>query len=372
MSKVTVESLFDIPDRYYRGFGFSLLYKNIQTKQKMHEKLFWLLKKVGFWFYIFGMGFVVGSNIIHEIMYPSDLSHRKIPYFVMVPFVILKMVMIYFHREIISEIITDLKDIFVDTNLDESHYSHLLSYIRMFKFVCFGTIAAYIMKVSLSLIEKGMNEIVMENLWVPIDNGYIMNPPIIYVGSVGSLVTFSSETIIGIITTLIAVSFDVLNLKVKNMNHVKEGEKSKYLKELIELQIKSFAVAEKYEKYFSPIFLILFLQSSISICIAGHEIMEVNKTADLLIYILFLMTTLLQIFSACYFCQKIIDSSQQTALVAYENNWYELKDIRFQKAVLLFIMRSQKQQQITAKGFVSISLTTFMQVILGRIKIMKM
>lgn len=361
MSAVTVETLFNIPDKVFRFYGFSLLHAR-QNNQKTREKILYYLSKFAFWFYVIGISFIISSNIIHDVINPEKQNHEKIPYFVNVPFVVFKIITIFIYKREISEIIIDFKRIFADVPFRDHQYKHLRCFIKTYKIICYGTIIAFIVKVIGNLIQNGVHEIALENTWVPINSGLLMNIPIVYTGIFNLIITFSCEVTIAIILTLIAMSFNMINDKIQTMNQAKEFEKRKLLKDVIELQTKCFLVAENFQKYFSSIFFILFIQSSISICIAGFEIMTVREITNLSLFILFLITTLLQIFYTCLFGQRIIDSSQQTARVAYENNWYEIKDIKFKKALLLLILRSQKHQQITAKGFVSISLTTFMQV----------
>ena len=360
MSLDTIDSFFSKPDKYFRFFGFSILGVEC-CPQKVQDKIKQALKVLGFWFYVIGLTLLIVSNIIHDMIYHEEQNHQKIVYFVNIPFSILKIFMIYIYRNVIFTIIEDFRDVYKNAILKDKQFNGLRTYIKLFEAASLGLIVAFVIKVLIIIAQNGIHKVALF-MWTPTQNGIIVNASSIYYGFANPMALFASEVTISIIITLIAVSFDNLNEKILTINDIKESDEPRVIKELVERHSKLFEIFQKFEEYFSSIFFILFVQSSISMCLAGFELITVNEVMDVIMNSTFLLMTLLQIFSACYFGQKIIDSSQKTAEAAYEINWYCITDIKLRKAVLLMILRSQKQQQITAKGIVTISLETFTDV----------
>lgn len=360
MSADIINSFFNKPEKYFQFFGFSILGAE-SCPHKLHHRIKQALKVFGFWFYVIGLSFVIISNIIHDMIYHEEQNHQKIIYFVNIPFSILKIFMMRAYRNVILDIIEDFRDIYGEISAREEQFKGLRKYIKIFETATLGLTVAFVIKVLISIFQNGINKIALL-MWTPTENGIIINLSSIYYGFANPMALFASEVTISIIVTLIAVSFDNLNEKILTINGTEESEKHMMIKELIKHQLKLFEIFRKFENYFSSIFFILFVQSSVSLCLAGFELITVNEIIDIIMNGSFLVLTLLQIFSACYFGQKIINSSQKTAEVVYEINWYCINDIKLRKAILLMILRSQKHQQITAKGFVTISLVTFTHV----------
>jgi hypothetical protein len=363
MSIDVINGLFRKTDRYFRFFGFSILgVKAEENPEKVQDKLKHAIKVTGFWYYVIGLSFMIISNIVHDMIYFEEQNHEKMIYFVNIPFSILKIFVIFTNRKIIFDIIEDFRKIYKNAVINDKQLKGLKNYIKIFETATVGRMLVFTIKMIMAIvIQHGINKIALP-MWTPTQNGIIVNISSLYFGIANPMALFASEVTISIITTLIAVSFDNLNTKILTLNDTKESDKPKVMKELIEYQLKLFEIFQKFENYFSSIFFILFAQSSISLCLAGFEIITVDKVIDMIMNSSFLVLTLLQIFSACYFGQKIIDSSQKTAEAAYEINWYCMTDIKLKKAVLLMLLRSQKLQQITAKGIAIISLATFTHV----------
>lgn len=67
-------------------------------------------------------------------------------------------------------------------------------------------------------------------------------------------------------------------------------------------------------------------------------------------------------FVFCFLSEKITTKSLECAIIAYNATWYEMSIID-QKAIILIIMRSQKEYRITGLGLVNCSLEVFLKVI---------
>lgn len=360
MEAITVDSLFDIPDKYFKFFGFSIIN---QPNSPM------ILKKISrggrlslFFVYITVIIFLVTSNFINLLLCPEERSHSKIIYFVNVPVTITEVLTIFFSRKYITSLTSDFREIFKSSIIEEHQCKGLRIFTKTFRTVCYGTILVFIIRIIRTVFTNGVDTIGLDSLWTPINNALVVNFILTYIGILNAIMLFASEVTIETIITLLSISFDHLTVKIQLMNYVDKDRKMKKIIEIIQHQSKLFAISEKVENHFSLLFFVFFIRSSIGMCLAGFEIMTLSDISNIVLHTFFLLIVSTQIFSICYFGQKVIISSQNAAQAAYESNWYEIRDVQFKKALLLLILRSQKQQQLTAKRFVPLSLETFTHV----------
>ena len=269
---------------------------------------------------------------------------------------------VFFNRKFIAGLTSDFREIFKNSIIEDHQCKDLKIFTNTFRTICKGTIVVFIIRIIRAIFTNGVDTIGLDSLWAPIDNAIVINSFLTYIGIINAIMLFASEVTIETIITLLSISFDHLNVKIQILRYVDRDRKLKKLDEIIQHQTKLFATSEKVESRFSLLFFVFFIRSSIGMCLAGFEIMTLSDISNIVLHTFFLLIVTTQMFSICYFGQKIIISSRNAAQAAYESNWYEIRDIKFKKALLLLILRSQKQQQLTAKRFVPLSLETFTHV----------
>ncbi|XP_026480257.1 putative odorant receptor 92a [Ctenocephalides felis] len=116
------------------------------------------------------------------------------------------------------------------------------------------------------------------------------------------------------------------------------------------------------ENIFSPSILVNFIGSSLMICLSGFQITESLIVIELITYIIFLTTSLLQIYTLCSYGNQLIDTSGEIAWAAYDSPWTDAS-MKYKKSLQFIILRAQRQQTYTAMKFSTVSFESFASVL---------
>ncbi|XP_049310752.1 odorant receptor 67c [Bactrocera dorsalis] len=138
-------------------------------------------------------------------------------------------------------------------------------------------------------------------------------------------------------------------------------EDLQYLQALVVKHAKCLELSEHVNSIFSFSLLLNFLTASLTICFIGFQV-TASSTEDIVKYIIFLTTMLVQVFVICYYGDELMTSSQRIGDAAYNQNWFDC-DRHYKKLLAIIIMRSQKPASIRAPTFPPISFRTYMKVI---------
>ncbi|XP_037931600.1 odorant receptor 49a-like [Teleopsis dalmanni] len=92
--------------------------------------------------------------------------------------------------------------------------------------------------------------------------------------------------------------------------------------------------------------------------IAGYLSITLDLSLEFCFLIGFLLTVSAQFFLVCFYGQQLKDLSEQIALAAYKNAWYNGSKA-YNNMIWIIMMRAQKPAELYAKGFQSICLDTF-------------
>jgi hypothetical protein len=218
---------------------------------------------------------------------------------------------------------------------------------------------------SISEFMKSEREMVFE-MWFPFDTstdlGYIIATVyLIFFAMVTACISFSTSLIICSMMTLTAVTFHILANDFKKALSEKNAKMAD-LKNLIDRQNELAVLINQMQSLHSAVFLIMFVEGSLVICVCGYGAMVADDMADAVNYSQFLITILSDIFFICFFCQKIIDASESLVEGITDSNWYEIDDKEIKKMIPLIIQRAQKIAFMTGEGFVVISREAFSSV----------
>ncbi|XP_053948881.1 odorant receptor 13a [Anastrepha ludens] len=143
------------------------------------------------------------------------------------------------------------------------------------------------------------------------------------------------------------------------------------------------------EEFFSPILLVNFLISSLLICMVGFQLVTMKNMfiGDYIKFLVYIFSSLSQLFVLCWNGDKIIQNSLEMANHLYSCNWesdiiftdtrvennvgnnpqslkslptvYYSTDSIFRRKLQFMILRSQRQTCITAMKFSTLSLNSF-------------
>jgi hypothetical protein len=112
--------------------------------------------------------------------------------------------------------------------------------------------------------------------------------------------------IIGIIF-VISKEFEILKMDIIEVGNSADNERHGALIKTVDL----------IENLTSPIFLFLFVQSSLLICSCGFYVLTTEEFVGIYSYGIFFVIILLQMLLICAGGQRIIDASQDIANAAY-------------------------------------------------------
>ncbi|KAI4459720.1 odorant receptor [Holotrichia oblita] len=166
------------------------------------------------------------------------------------------------------------------------------------------------------------------------------------------------------ITTQFHILASVMRTLVENnsVNYISEQydlylrKKLKYAayyhQELIKL-------TDRFEELFNMLVLAIFMGNCIVLCFGMYLMssgeLELNQLISEFTY---LITVVMQIFLYCYYGNMITEASDAISFACYETDFVGT-DLRFQKGLLLIMMRSQRPIVLTAGKFAQISLAAF-------------
>nr|AQQ73495.1 olfactory receptor 12 [Heliconius melpomene rosina] len=105
-----------------------------------------------------------------------------------------------------------------------------------------------------------------------------------------------------------------------------------------------------------------FVSSSVLICFTGFNVVTIDNVAFTIIFVVFLSTSLLQIFSLCFFGDLLMESSTEVRNAVYESKWY-YTNTKAAKSLLIIQTRTDNPCKLTAFGFSEVNLKAFMSIL---------
>ncbi|XP_001662355.3 odorant receptor 85c [Aedes aegypti] len=163
----------------------------------------------------------------------------------------------------------------------------------------------------------------------------------------------STDLLFCAIILLICLQFDILAYRLR---HAKGDYKE--LEQCVKLHQSVVELSNQLEGIFSPSILVNFVGSSVIICLVGFQATSNISAFDLFKFILFLISSLVQVFLLCYYGNKLIEASSQIGYCAFEGTWY-MADLRYQKSLLFVMTRAGQWQKLTAMKFSVVSLASY-------------
>jgi len=153
--------------------------------------------------------------------------------------------------------------------------------------------------------------------------------------------------------TLIAMEFDILGKKLRNI------AKNKNVSELVERHKTLMRLSDDLEEIYSFSILVNFTGSSIFLCLVAFEL-SIGVDPEILSKLMsFLVSSIIQMWLLCFYGQKLIDASEKVADEAYNSDWYETDNKDVKRAVQLIILQSRRPACLTALKFSKVSLEAF-------------
>ncbi|KAH8302439.1 hypothetical protein KR044_006492, partial [Drosophila immigrans] len=141
----------------------------------------------------------------------------------------------------------------------------------------------------------------------------------------------------------------------------RDAENLRFMASMIKYHDKCLTLCEDINSMYSFSLLLNFLMASMQICFIAFQVTE-STIEVILIYCIFLMTSMVQVFLVCYYGDALIAASLRVGDAAYNQNWFQCSKT-YCVLLKMMIMRSQKPAMIRPPTFPPISLVTYMKVI---------
>ncbi|KAF2880206.1 hypothetical protein ILUMI_25965, partial [Ignelater luminosus] len=132
----------------------------------------------------------------------------------------------------------------------------------------------------------------------------------------------------------------------------------KTLKTAVSYHVAILDIASEIETTFSELLLMAFLVTLAILCISVYQMAIATTLTGVVRHLFEGSTAVLQVAIYCYWGEQVTRESQNVGFSAYNAN-FTGSDLKFQKALVLIIRRSQTPTVITAGGFTDIGLPTF-------------
>ncbi|KAG5683936.1 hypothetical protein PVAND_013192 [Polypedilum vanderplanki] len=365
------EDFYSFPVKVLKFIGCNFLPKIPRSKTDKIQKI---VMEFVFWIVMIIYG---SASISYAICLILNINDQKIvakvlPTVLHSPEVLFRILLLYKKRQKLREIFIILENLFPNNKQEQkkneivNFYSSLMKYQKG----CIGISVFVFIGLFLKAISESMKkehrELLIE-MWMPFDtsNNFIYFITCVYmltVIAIAACISCPVTLIISAITSLVAILFHILKNDIKkSLNN--SGLRVNELKVLINRHNELIDLVKKVQSLFSIILLSMFVVSSMVICVTGYETMMATNMTDSIMYSQYSIAVLYDIIPVCYFCHKIIDTSESLIEAINQSNWYEIKDFKIRKMIPFMIQRAQKISYLSGNGFVIISRSTISSVL---------
>ncbi|ALC45694.1 Or67c [Drosophila busckii] len=172
-----------------------------------------------------------------------------------------------------------------------------------------------------------------------------------------------ADLLLVVIITQLCMHFNYIATRLESYpcHPAEDAQNQNFLRSMIEYHNKCLSICENINVMYSFSLLLNFLMASMQICFIAFQVSD-STIEVILIYCIFLMTSMVQVFLVCYYGDALIAASLRVGDAAYNQNWFQCSKV-YCRMLRLLIMRSQRPATIRPPTFPPISLVTFMKVI---------
>nr|CBW30747.1 odorant receptor [Drosophila pseudoobscura pseudoobscura]CBW30753.1 odorant receptor [Drosophila pseudoobscura pseudoobscura] len=172
-----------------------------------------------------------------------------------------------------------------------------------------------------------------------------------------------ADLLLIVVITQICMHFDYVSRRLEEhpCEPGRDRENIEFLVWIVRYHNKCLTLCEHVNNLYSFSLLLNFLMASMQICFIAFQVTE-STVEVIIIYCIFLMTSMVQVFLVCYYGDTLIATSLRVGDAAYNQKWFQCSKTYCQMLKML-IMRSQRPASIRPPTFPPISLVTYMKVI---------
>ncbi|CAK1547769.1 unnamed protein product [Leptosia nina] len=162
--------------------------------------------------------------------------------------------------------------------------------------------------------------------------------------------------------TFIRIQFRLIQCEFAKLDSLSNGEMfERDFTQLVKWHQELIRASNLLEQVYSKSTLYNFISSSILICLTGFNVTAIENKAFSNMFVIFLSSTLVQIFFLCFFGDLLMQSSSGVSDAIYASKWYHAPGAG--KNLHIVQMRAQKPCKLTAFGFTDVNLGAFMSIL---------
>ncbi|KAM7361889.1 odorant receptor 85c-like [Cochliomyia hominivorax] len=388
MKLATLDDFVKLANFFYATIG-------IQPYRKMdHSKDHTFLASFIFYTGVINMNYVFLSEILYVIMALVKGENFLEATMTMsyVGFVLVGNIKIYFvyrQKDALTRFVNGLQNIFPTTRELQTEYN-LKEYLRHCSRITISFSLLYMILIWTYNLFSIMQYLVYE-LWLNIREVGQTLPYYMYIpwnwnnhwsyyllyaiqdfaGYTSAAGQISGDLLLTACATQMVMHYDYTAHKITNYQ-VKRGLKDltveegynldmEFLRYIIRYHNNLLDLSDQLNNVFGISLLLNFVTSSFVICFVGFQVTIGATPETILKLLLFLFSSIAQVYLICYYGQQLIDSSSKIAEAVYTQNWSEA-DVRYKKMLVLIAERAQKPAVLKATSLVLVSRGTMTEI----------
>ncbi|XP_017074133.2 odorant receptor 85f [Drosophila eugracilis] len=139
-----------------------------------------------------------------------------------------------------------------------------------------------------------------------------------------------------------------------------DEEDRKFLSKIVDKQVYLVRLQKDLNGIFGGSLLLSLLTTAAVICTVAVYTLIQGPTLEGFTYVIFIATSVMQVYLVCYYGQQVLDLSAEVAHAVYNHDFHNAS-IAYKKYLLIIIIRAQQPVELSAMGYLPISLDTFKQ-----------
>ncbi|KAH8242705.1 hypothetical protein KR032_001342 [Drosophila birchii] len=140
-----------------------------------------------------------------------------------------------------------------------------------------------------------------------------------------------------------------------------EDEDRRFVAKIVEKQVYLVELQNDLNGIFGGSLLLSLLTTAAVLCTVSVYTLIQGLNMEGITYVIFIATSSMQVFLVCYYGQEVFDLSLNIGQAVYNHDFHNAS-IAYKKWLLIIIIRAQQPVELSAMGYLPISLDTFKQV----------
>ncbi|XP_030378906.1 putative odorant receptor 19b [Scaptodrosophila lebanonensis] len=168
--------------------------------------------------------------------------------------------------------------------------------------------------------------------------------------------------------TMVAAHIKALSMRISSLGHeVGQSQEQVYLslRDCIEDHIIILELMDTLDKSLSLACFFQFFCTAMSQCALGVFIFYIDLSPSKTVFLLFMFLALtMETLIICYAAELVFYEGEQLTIAIYSCNWVD-QHLKFRRALLLMLQRSQKIRVVVAANFIPVRMATLLAVFRG-------